>query len=144
VSVEYPDLADYLAIAAGVTGVDLDTLWTATKLDLADSALHAPSASFAGEEFYPEFCDKAAVLMVRLAKNHPLLDGNKRAAWVTLRVFIEMNSWRWTPYPSVDEAEHAVLAIAAGEWDEQRTAAWLRERLTPPPSMAASKDPPLQ
>jgi prophage maintenance system killer protein len=39
-----------------------------------------------GEEFYPDFCDKAAVLLVRLAKNHHLLDGNKRAAWVTLRI----------------------------------------------------------
>jgi len=59
VNVEYPDLADCLAIAADLTGVDLDTLWTATKLDLADSALHAPSASFGGEEFYPEFCDES-------------------------------------------------------------------------------------
>ena len=39
--------------------------------DLADSALHAPSASFGDEEFYPDFCDKAAVLLVRLVKNHP-------------------------------------------------------------------------
>jgi death-on-curing protein len=58
------------------------TLSNATKLDLADSALHAPSASFGDEEFYPDFCDKAAVLMVRLVKNHPLLDVHKRAAWV--------------------------------------------------------------
>jgi death on curing protein len=86
VSVEYPDLADYLAIAAAVTGVDLKTLANATKLDLADSALHAPSASFNNQEFYPDFCDKASVLLMRVAKNHPLLDGNKRAAWVTLRV----------------------------------------------------------
>lgn len=130
-NVEYPDLADYLAIAADVTGVDLDTLWTATELDLADSALHAPSASFGGEEFYPEFCDKAAVLMVRLAKNHPLLDGNKRAAWVTLRMFIDMNEWSWSEYPTVDQAEKVVLAVAAGEWDEQRLATWLRERIEP-------------
>jgi len=99
VNVEYPDLTDYVAIAAEVTGIDLKTIANATKLDLADSALHAPSASFGDEEFYPDFCDKAAVLLVRLAKNHPLLDGNKRAAWVTLRMFIEMNSWRWTAYP---------------------------------------------
>jgi death-on-curing protein len=131
VSVEYPDLADYLAIAAAVTGVDLKTLANATKLDLADSALHAPSASFGGDEFYPDFYDKAAVLLVRLAKNHPLLDGNKRAAWVTLRVFIEMNSWHWDTYPSVDEAERVVLAVAAGEWDEARTASWLRDRIEP-------------
>ncbi len=143
-SVEYPDLSDYLAIAAEITGTDLKTITSATKIDPADSALHAPSASFGDAEFYPDFCDKAAVLLVRLAKNHPLLDGNKRAAWVTLRVFIEMNSWRWETYPTVDDAEQAVLAIAGGEWDEQRTATWLRERLTPPPSAPAPADPPLQ
>jgi death-on-curing protein len=132
VSIEYPDLADFLAIASAITGIDLQTLTSATKLDLADSALHAPAANFGGEEFYPDFCDKAAVLLVRLAKNHPLLDGNKRAAWITLRMFIEMNSWLWTEYPSVDEAEHVVLAVAAGEWNEQRTSAWLRDRISLP------------
>jgi death on curing protein len=131
VSGEYRDLADYLAIAAAVTGVDVKTLSNATKIDLADSPLHAPKASFSNEEFYPDFCDKAAVLLVRLAKNHPLLDGNKRAAWVTFRLFIEMNAWHWSEYPSVDEAERAVVAVAAGEWDEARTASWLRDRIEP-------------
>jgi hypothetical protein len=66
-----------------------------------------------------------------LAKNHPLLDANKRAAWVTLWLFIEMNAGHWAAYPSVDEAERAVLAMAAGEWDEERTACgfWIALRL---------------
>jgi death-on-curing protein len=51
-------------------------------LDFADSALHAPAAGFGDDDFYPEFVDKAAVLIVRLARHHPLPDGNKRAAWV--------------------------------------------------------------
>ena len=84
-----------------------------TNTDLADSALHAPSASFGGQEFYPDFVDKAAVLLVRLAKNHPLPDGNKRAAWASLRMFLEINGWKLDPYPSVDDAEAAVIAIAA-------------------------------
>jgi death-on-curing protein len=75
--------------------------------------------------------DKAAVLIVRLAKNHPLPDGNKRAAWVALRLFIEINGWGWSARPSVDEAERAVLVIAAGESDEARTAAWLHEHIAP-------------
>jgi death on curing protein len=137
VSVEYPDLADYLAVAGAVTGLDDKTLLTATKLDLADSALHAPSAGFGDQDLYPDFVDKAAVLLVRLAKNHPLLDGNKRAAWVTLRLFIDMNSWRWTPYPSVDEAESAVLCVASGQWNEERTAEWLRGHLNGPPEEEA-------
>jgi death on curing protein len=105
---------------------------TATKLDLADSALHAPSAGFGDQDLYPDFVDKAAVLLVRLAKNHPLLDGNKRAAWVTLRLFIEMNSWTWGSYPSIDEAEEAVLSVASGERNEARAVNWLRTHITPP------------
>jgi hypothetical protein len=74
----------------------------------------------------PHFVRKAAVLVVRLAKNHPLPDDNKRVAWVALRVFIEVNGWSWSEHPSVDEAEHVVLVIASGEWDEERTARMAR------------------
>lgn len=131
-SVEYPDLSDYLAVATAVTGTEPVALLHSMNIDLADSALHAPAGSWGEEDFYPDFADKAAVLLVRLAKNHPLLDGNKRAAWVTLRLFIEMNGWSWSPYPGPDEAEHAVLAVASGEWDEERTAVWLRPLLIGP------------
>jgi death-on-curing protein len=93
VSVECPDLSHFLAVAATVTESEPANLLGSTKLDLADSALHAPGGSWSDEDFYPDFVDKAAVPLVRLAKNHPLLDGNKRAAWVTLRLFIEMNGW---------------------------------------------------
>lgn len=47
------DLADFLAVACEVTGLDLD---------MADSALHAPMAGFAGQELHPAFVDKAAVM----------------------------------------------------------------------------------
>jgi hypothetical protein len=50
---------------------------------------------------------------------------------VTLRVFVEINDWIWQPYPTVDEAEHAVLAIAAGEWDHTRIGGWLSGHLKP-------------
>lgn len=129
-TVEYLDLADFLAIAAAVTGLDIDTVIKVTNLDLADSALHAPSAGFGDTDFYSDFIDKAAVLIVRLAKNHPLPDGNKRAAWVSLRAFVDMNGWRWSPQPDIDDAEQAVLAIASGEWAEGEAAHWLRQHLT--------------
>ena len=135
-TIEYPDLADYLAIAAAVTGLDDTTVMNVTNLDLADSALHAPAAGFGDNDFYPDFVDKAAVLIVRLARNHPLPDGNKRAAWVALRLFVDINGWRWDPKPSIDDAEAAVVAIAAGEWDETRAAEWLRIHLRPSTSPA--------
>ena len=63
-----------------MTGIDGATIVGFERLDLADSALHVPAAAFGVTEFYPDFIDKAAVLVVRLAKNHPLPDGNKRSA----------------------------------------------------------------
>ena len=99
------------------------------NLGLAESALHAPAAGFSDYELYTDFVDKAAVLLVRLVSNHPLPDGNKRAAWVSLRLFVEINGWSWSPAPSIDDAERAVLAIASGEWDRERTSAWLHGHL---------------
>ena len=64
-----------------------------TRLELLDSALHAPQAGFGDEEFYPEFVDKAAVLAVRIARNHPLPDGNKRLAWQALTMFCALNDY---------------------------------------------------
>jgi death-on-curing protein len=132
VSLRYLELTDYLAIAAAVTGLSVDTVVKVVQVHLANSALDAPSASFGGQELYPDFVDKAAVLLVRLAKNHPLPDGNKRAAWVSLRLFVEINGWGWDPYPSVDDAEAAVLRIASGGWVDQDTAEWLRGHLRSP------------
>ena len=131
-TVEYLDLADYLAIAAEVTGLDVTTITKVTNLNLADSALHAPAAGFGDVEFFPDFVDKTAVLLVRLAKNHPLPDGNKRAAWVSMRMFVALNGWGWRTQPDIDDAEETVLAIAAGALEEAAAAQWLRRLLVAP------------
>jgi death on curing protein len=129
--IRYITLAEYMWLAEQVTGVDADVLAKASRSDLADSALHAPQAGFGDNEFYPDIFDKAAVLVCRLAWNHPLIDGNKRAAWAALVMFVEINQGSWDPDPpDVDQSEQAMLAIAAHEVDESWTAAWLRERVS--------------
>jgi len=126
----YIALAEYYWLAEQATGVDGATLARASRSDLADSALHAPQAGYGDEEFYPDPYDKAAVLVCRLAWNHPLPDGNKRAAWAAMVMFIDLNHGKWNPDPpDIDGAEHAMQAIAAGQVDEAWTAAWLRERV---------------
>jgi death-on-curing protein len=126
---EYLDLADYLLIAEAVTGLEAEVLAKAARLDLAESALVAPQATFGGVEFYPDFVTQAAVLCARLAWNHPLPDGNKRAAWVCLREFCARNGHRLVPR-SVDDAASTMEALAAGEIDEETLAVWIGERLT--------------
>lgn len=131
--IRYISLAEYVWLAEQVTGIEAAVLAKAARIDLADSALHAPSASFGNEEFYPEIIDKAAVLTCRLAWNHPLSDGNKRAAWAALVLFLDLNGIVWSPDPpDVDEAEQAMLAVAAHDVDEPRFAEWLRDRVQLP------------
>jgi death-on-curing protein len=126
----YIGLAEYFWLAEQVTGIEAAVLAKASRADLADSALHAPSAGFGDEDFYPDPYDKAALLCCRLAWNHPLPDGNKRAAWAALLLFVDLNGGAWAPDPpDVDQAETAMLAVAAGEVDERWFATWLRTRI---------------
>jgi death-on-curing protein len=115
----YISLAEYFWLAEQVTGLEAAVLIKAARADLADSALHAPQAGFGDDDFYPDLFDKAAVLTCRLAWNHPLPDGNKRAAWAALVMFIDLNDGTWDPDPpDVDDAEDAMLKVAAGQVDE--------------------------
>lgn len=74
------------------------------------------------QEFYPGLCDKATVLTCRLAWSNPLPDGNKRAAWACLLLFIDLNGGHWDPDPlDIGDAVHTMLDVAARNVDE----AWL-------------------
>lgn len=88
----YLEFADYLLIAEAILGIRAETLARSNRIiALAESALAAPAAAFAGEEFYPNFAQKAAVLCSHLVRNHSLPDGNKRAAYLCLVEFVERN-----------------------------------------------------
>ena len=125
----YLTLAEALTIAEAVTGTCAVVLARASRLDLLDSALHAPQAGFGEVEVYPDFAGKAAVLTVRIVKNHPLPDGNKRLAWQSLTMFCILNGYKLEVAPA--DAVDLMLAAAAGERTETGVAAWLAERLQP-------------
>ena len=121
----YLDLADYLLIAEEVLGVAAETIAGWPGVGLAESALNAPAMGFGGVEFYPGPIDKAAVLCVRLARNHPLPDGNKRVAYLALVEFLARNDVEWAP-PSVEETVAMIEGVAAGRISERELANWLR------------------
>lgn len=139
----YLELDDFVETAAQVLELPEETVVKMSRLDLAESALHAPQAGWGDVEFYPEFPMKAAVLLVRLAKNHALPDGNKRTALATTIAFCDVNGFHWTPPlgddPDGEETFQHMLAIAAVPSDdleaiEAESAAWIAERLSPGPS----------
>jgi death on curing protein len=125
--VRYLTLAEAIAVAGVVTDIDPAVLVRLEGLALLDSALHAPQAGFGDVELYPEFTDKAAVLCLRIARNHPLPDGNKRLAWQCLTLFCELNGYELR-IPT-EEAVSTVLDVAAGVLDEEAMSAWLVEKI---------------
>lgn len=95
---------------------------------LASSALSVPGSGWQGQDAYPELAQKAGLLAARLAKNHPLPDGNKRAAWLSMVEFVERNGYG-LDQPEPAEAVDAMLRLASSELAEGDFVEWLRPRL---------------
>ena len=77
----------------------------------------------------PDLADLAAAYAFGLAKNHPVVDGNKRAAFLAVGLFLFLNGYRLRTDQT--SATHAMLAVAAGEIDEAAFARWLRAHIAP-------------
>lgn len=84
---------------------------------LLDSALARPQSSVFGQDAYPDVWQKAAALMESLARNHALIDGNKRIAWYATWVFLHMNGHPLNAEFDVDKAEAFVLDVCQGVLD---------------------------
>jgi death-on-curing protein len=85
-------------------------------LGLLDAAVHRPRASVLGQDAYPDVLTKAAALLHSLARNHPLVDGNKRLAWLATYVFCAKNDIELDP--DDDDAYALVISVAGGELDD--------------------------
>lgn len=71
----------------------------------------------------------AAAYVVGITRNHPFVDGNKRAAYVVLGLFLPANGW-WLRSPQ-PEAYAIMMALAAGELTEEQLAAWIGQHIIP-------------
>ncbi|MFS7874472.1 type II toxin-antitoxin system death-on-curing family toxin [Streptomyces asiaticus] len=89
---------------------------------LLESALARPQASVFGQDAYPDVWQKAAALMESLARNHALVDGNKRLSWYATWVFLHINGHPLHADFDVDEAERFVLSVCQGELDVPKIA----------------------
>jgi death on curing protein len=119
---DYLSEADLLDIALGVIG-DVDV----RDRGLLASAAARPRSSAFGEDAYPTFAAKAAALMHSIARNHALIDGNKRLAWAATRIFCLLNG-RDLNF-SLDEADALVVAVARGDLEVPEIAASIQTHL---------------
>jgi len=106
---------EQLAIHGGASGLRDDSM--------LESALDRPRNRWAYES--AELAELAAAYAFGIARNHPFVDGNKRTALLALYTFLGVNGFDFV----VAEAEAAamILALAAGEVDEQGLIRWIRD-----------------
>ena len=94
---------------------------------LLESALARPLNLVACGD--PDAAALAAAYATGLARNHPFVDGNKRAAFLAAGMFLALNGWRLVATQA--DATLTMLAVASGTLDEAAFAAWLRSHLQP-------------
>lgn len=108
----YLTLPDLLHIAERTLGGEVPI----RDHGLLESALGRPQASVFGSEAYPSLEEKAAALLHSLARNHALVDGNKRLALAATIAFLGVNGRRLTL--TNDEAYDLVMVVAVGQLHE--------------------------
>jgi len=127
--VEYLGLEDLLGLVRtlGVGPV--------RDVGLLDSAAARPRSSAFGEDAYPSLELKAAALLHSVARNHALVDGNKRLAWLATVVFLDLNQHA----PDIDDeaAFHLVMDAAQGAVEVDEIAA--RLHLVPVPAAESGR-----
>ena len=102
---------------------------------LLDSAVNRPRQLFAYGE--PDLYALAAAVAEGIVRNHPFLDGNKRAGFMAAALFLEVNGWSF----QVAEEDVVVrtLALAAGAIGAAEYARWLRGATVRPPAAPGTK-----
>jgi death-on-curing protein len=107
--------AEQLAVFGGPAGL--------RDAGLLESALGRPQNKWAFGE--TDYAVLAAAYAFGIARNHPFVDGNKRAAFMVMMTFLRKNGIAFAPKPA--EATVAIMDLAAGEVDEDGLSRWIRD-----------------
>jgi death on curing protein len=121
-TIKFVELADLLRIHR-VAMIDQGSDPAVRDLGLLESALAVPRQQFGGEYLHADVQSMAAAYSVHICKNHPLVDGNKSAAGAAMLMFLVDNGWEFVA--STDEAEVAVVGLAAGQFTKEQWTAWV-------------------
>ncbi len=90
---------------------------------LLGSALARPETSIYGQDAYPTLWEKAAALFDSIIKNHPMFDGNKRTAWISVNIFLQLNGHKLRA--DTQSAFNFVLGVANKDVELKAAAKWL-------------------
>jgi death on curing protein len=122
----YLTLPELLRVAERTLGAD----YAVRDYGLLEAALARPQATAFGKDAYPDLDAKAAALLHSVARNHALVDGNKRLALATVIGFHGLNGRRLTL--TNDQVYDLVMNVAAGQLDDADAIAAILPNATQP------------
>jgi death-on-curing protein len=122
----YLTLPELLHVAERTLGPD----YGVRDYGLLEAALARPQATAFGKDAYPDLDAKAAALLHSIARNHALIDGNKRLALAAVIAFYGLNGRRLTL--TNDEAYNLVMSVAEGRLDTVDAIAAVLQHATQP------------
>lgn len=93
-----------------------------------ESAINQPRITFDQKELYPDIVSKASALCFSIIRNHPFIDGNKRAGHAAMEVFLFLNGFEIKA--GIDEQEKTFLDLAAGKLDRENFTIWIKNHIT--------------
>jgi death-on-curing protein len=98
-------------------------------LGLLDSAIVRAQTRLYGQDAYPNLSLKAAAIVHSVINNHPMVDGNKRSAWIILNFFLVLNNTQIRA--NQDSAYEFIMSIAEKRIELEEIAAWLEDHMIP-------------
>ena len=96
-------------------------------LGLLNAAALRPQTTLMGQDAYRSTAAKAAALLESLAKNHALIDGNKRLGWAACSVILSLNALEISETVSNDDVYDLVVAVASSRVTLEQVCASLSE-----------------
>lgn len=131
---ESPNQIDWVAPALALALQDMAVNLTGGSSGLRDrglleSGLGRARNLLAYSEEQPPIFELAAACAYGVARNHPFVDGNKRAAVALIRAFLYMNGWHFSPDQT--EGVQMIEGLAAGRVDEARLSEWIERSAKP-------------
>ncbi len=97
-------------------------------IDMLQSAVERPSATFDSTELYITPFQKAAAIFESIIKNHPFVDGNKRTAW--LSCFTMLRLYHYKIIASEEDAYYFVIEVASSHMDFDNIVEWIEQHST--------------
>jgi toxin-antitoxin system, toxin component, fic family len=96
-------------------------------LGLLNAAALRPQTTLMGQDAYRSTAAKAAALLESLAKNHALIDGNKRLGWAACSVILSLNALEISETVSNDDVYDLVVAVASSRVTLEQVCATLSD-----------------